>query len=53
MITKELGDTQFVVIMKKLLNIKLNEITNYFRVYSVNSKKLPFNELNSQGYSLE
>ncbi len=38
---------------KKLLNIKLNEITTYFRVYSVNLlKKLPFNELNSQGYSL-
>ena len=38
---------------KKLLNIKLNEITTYFRVYSVSLlKKLPFNELNSQGYSL-
>ena len=38
---------------KKLLNIKLNEITTYFRVYSVKLlKKLPYNELNSQGYSL-
>ena len=38
---------------KKLLNIKLNEITTYFRVYSVSLlKKLPFDELNSQGYSL-
>jgi len=38
---------------KKLLNIELNEITTYFRVYSVNLlKKLPFDELNAQGYSL-
>jgi len=38
---------------KKLLNIKLNEITTYFRVYSVNLlRKLPYDELNSQGYSL-
>ena len=38
---------------KKLLNIELNEITTYFRVYSVNLLKLlPFDELNSQGYSL-
>lgn len=38
---------------KKLLNIQLNEITTYFRVYSVDLlKKLPFNELNAQGYSL-
>ena len=38
---------------KKLLNIKINEITTYFRVYSVNLlKTLPFDELNSQGYSL-
>ncbi len=38
---------------KKLLNVKLNEITTYFRVYSVNLlKKLPYDELNSQGYSL-
>ncbi len=38
---------------KKLLNIRLNEITTYFRVYSVSLlKKLPFDELNSQGYSL-
>ena len=38
---------------KKLLNINLNEITTYFRVYSVNLlKKLPYDELNAQGYSL-
>ena len=38
---------------KKLLNIKLNEITTYFRVYSVKLlKELPYSELNSQGYSL-
>tara|TARA_Y100000816_G_C25984335_1_gene514071 strand:- start:70 stop:909 length:840 start_codon:yes stop_codon:yes gene_type:complete len=38
---------------KKLLKIELNEITTYFRVYSVKLlKKLPFNELNAQGYSL-
>ncbi len=38
---------------KKLLNIELNEITTYFRVYSVNLlKRLPYDELNSQGYSL-
>ena len=38
---------------KNLLSIKLNEITTYYRLYSVdNLKKLPFNELNAQGYSL-
>lgn len=38
---------------KKILNISLNEITTYFRVYSVKLlKKLPFNELNAEGYSL-
>ena len=38
---------------KKLLKINLNEITTYFRMYSVNLlKRLPFDELNSQGYSL-
>ncbi len=38
---------------KKILNIKLNEITTYYRVYSTKLlKKLPFNELNAQGYSL-
>ena len=38
---------------KKLLNINLNEITTYFRVYSVSLlKKLPYDELNAQGYSL-
>ena len=40
-------------VAKKLLNINLNEITTYFRVYSVNLlKKLPYDELNAQGYSL-
>ena len=38
---------------KKILNIKLNEITTYYRIYSIKLlKKLPFNELNAQGYSL-
>ncbi len=38
---------------KKILSIPLNEITTYFRVYSVYLlKKLPFNELNAEGYSL-
>ena len=38
---------------KKLLNIKLNEITTYFRIYSVSLlKRLPYDELKSQGYSL-
>ena len=38
---------------KKLLKIQLNEITTYFRVYNVKLlKKLPFDELNAQGYSL-
>ena len=38
---------------KKFLNIKLNEITTFFRVYSVKLlKRLPFDELNAQGYSL-
>ena len=38
---------------KKFLNIKLDEITTYFRVYSVKLlKKLPYDELNAQGYSL-
>ncbi len=38
---------------KKILSIPLNEITTYFRVYSVDLlKKLPFNELNAEGYSL-
>ncbi len=40
-------------VSRKLLNIQLLEITTYFRVYSVKLlKKLPFNELNAQGYSL-
>ena len=38
---------------KKILNIKLNEITTYYRVYSTKLlKKLPYDELNAQGYSL-
>ena len=38
---------------KKFLKIQLNEITTYFRVYSVELlKRLPFDELNAQGYSL-
>ena len=38
---------------RKILNIKLNEITTYYRVYSTKLlKKLPFDELNAQGYSL-
>ena len=38
---------------KKILSIPLNEITTYYRVYSVDLlKKLPFNELNAEGYSL-
>ncbi len=38
---------------KKFLNIQLNEITTFFRVYSVKLlKRLPFDELNAQGYSL-
>ena len=40
-------------VARTLLNIKLLEITTYFRVYSVDLlKKLPFDELNAQGYSL-
>ena len=40
-------------VSRKLLNIKLLEITTYFRVYSIKLlKKLPFDELNAQGYSL-
>ena len=39
--------------IKKVLKINCNEFTTYFRVYSVNVlKKLPFNEFNSEGYSL-
>ena len=38
---------------KKFLKIELNEITTYFRIYSVSLLKLlPFNKLNAQGYSL-
>ncbi len=42
-----------ITLQKKILNIKLDEITTYFRVYSVSLlKKLPYDELNAQGYSL-
>jgi len=38
---------------KRILKLKINEVTTYYRVYSVKLlKKLPFNELNAQGYSL-
>ena len=38
---------------KKFLNLNINEITTYYRVYSTKFiKKLPFDELNAQGYSL-
>ncbi len=38
---------------RKFLGIKLLEITTYFRVYSVELlKKLPYDKLNAQGYSL-
>ncbi len=41
------------IVARTFLNIKLKELTTYYRVYEVNSlKKLPFNELNAQGYSL-
>ena len=41
------------LVARNFLNIKLLEITTYYRVYSVQLlKKLPFNELNAQGYSL-
>ncbi len=41
------------IVARIFLNIKLKELTTYYRVYEVNSlKKLPFNELNAQGYSL-
>ena len=42
-----------ITLQKNYFNIELNEITTYFRVYSVKLlKKLPFDELNAQGYSL-
>ncbi len=38
---------------KKILSISINEITTYYRVYSINHlKQLPYDELNAQGYSL-
>jgi len=41
------------IFAKKILSLKINEITTYYRVYSVNVlKKIPFDELNAQGYSL-
>ena len=41
------------IVARIFLNIKLKELTTYYRVYEVNSlKKLPFDELNAQGYSL-
>tara|TARA_Y100001970_G_scaffold222445_1_gene273584 strand:+ start:4273 stop:5109 length:837 start_codon:yes stop_codon:yes gene_type:complete len=41
------------IVARTFLNIKLKELTTYYRVYEVNSlKKLPFNELNAEGYSL-
>jgi dolichol-phosphate mannosyltransferase len=40
-------------VARNFLGIKLLEITTYYRVYSVKLlKKLPYNELNAQGYSL-
>ncbi len=40
-------------VARKLLNIDLFEITTYFRIYSVKLiKKLPYDELNAEGYSL-
>ena len=41
------------LLSKKLLKIDINEVTTYYRVYSTKFlKKLPFNELNAEGYSL-
>lgn len=41
------------LLAKRVLKLDINEVTTYYRVYSVKLlKKLPFNELNSQGYSL-
>ncbi len=38
---------------RNILSIGLKEITTYFRLYDVKTlMKLPFNELNAQGYSL-
>ena len=38
---------------RNILSINLREITTYFRMYDIeNLKKLPFNELDAQGYSL-
>ena len=40
-------------VARNFLRIKLLEITTYYRVYSVKLlKKLPYDELNAQGYSL-
>ena len=36
-----------------MLNFKLKEVTTYFRVYDVEAlKKIPFNFLNREGYSM-
>ena len=38
---------------RNILSIRLKEITTYFRLYDVKTlMRLPFNELNAQGYSL-
>jgi len=38
---------------KKVLNLNINEVTGFYRIYStIFLKKLPFDELNAQGYSL-
>ena len=40
-------------VARKILGIKLKEITTFFRIYDVELlKKLPFNELKASGYSL-
>lgn len=41
------------LLSKKLLKININEITTFYRVYSTKFlKKIPFDELNAEGYSL-
>ena len=41
------------LLSKKLLKININEITTFYRVYSIKLlKKFPFDELNAEGYSL-
>ena len=42
-----------MTIYQKILGIRLNEFTTYLRAYDVESlKKLPFNKLTANGYSL-